>query len=122
MLLQVDTTRYWRGDQFVALHAFDHKAAPTGSLILYLPLILGKRLPQPIRGQLIARLMENGRFLTANGFATEELNSPLYNPNGYWRGPIWAPTMMMLAEGLDDAGRPDLAREMRSSVLPHGNS
>ncbi len=122
-LLKSLTARYWRDDQFVALHAFDHKVAPTRSLILYLPLILGKRLPQPIRDQLIARLMENGRFVTENGFATEELSSPFYNPNGYWRGPIWAPTMMMLVQGLDDAGRPDLAREMRvrfCRMVAHG--
>ena len=112
-LLKLATDRYWTGTQFVALHAFDHKAAPTQSLILYLPLILGKRLPQRFRDQLIARLMENGRFLTKSGFATEELNSTFFNPNGYWRGPVWAPTMMMLAEGLDDAGRPELAHAMR---------
>ncbi len=104
---------YWRNGQFVAMRAFDHQVASRQSLILYLPLVLGKRLPQPYRDQLIARLMENGRFLTANGFATEQLNSPYFNPNGYWRGPIWAPTMMMLAQGLQDAGRPDLAHEMR---------
>jgi glycogen debranching enzyme len=57
--------------------------------------------------------MEKGHFLTKYGLATEELHSPFFNPNGYWRGPIWAPTMMMLAQGLDDVGRPDLAREMR---------
>ncbi|MHB1855949.1 MAG: amylo-alpha-1,6-glucosidase [Acidobacteriaceae bacterium] len=112
-LLNLSIRKYWRNGQFVALRAFDHRETPTQSLILYLPLVLGKRLPQPYRDQLIARLMENGRFLTANGFATEELNSPYFNPNGYWRGPIWAPTMMMLAQGQQDAGRPDLAREMR---------
>ena len=112
-LLKLAIDKYWNGTQFVALHAFDHKPAPTQSLILYLPLILGKRLPQPYRDQLIARLMENGRFLTPNGFTTEELNSPFFNPNGYWRGPIWAPTTMMLAQGLEDAGRPDLAHEIR---------
>jgi len=112
-LLQSLTEKYWQNGQFVALHAFDHKVAPRQSLILYLPLVLGKRLPQPYRDQLIARMMEKGRFLTENGLATEELHSPFFNPNGYWRGPIWAPTIMMLAQGLDDAGRPDLAREMR---------
>ncbi len=112
-LLQLMLAKYWRDGQFVALHAFDHNVAPRQSLILYLPLVLGKRLPEPYRNQLIARMMEEGRFLTANGLATEELDSPYFNPNGYWRGPIWAPTMMMLAQGLEDAGRPDLARDLR---------
>ena len=112
-LLKSLVSNYWRDGQFVAQHAFDHKVASTRSLILYLPLVLGKRLPQPILDQLLSRLTESGRFVTENGFATEELSSPLFDPNGYWRGPIWAPTMMMLVQGLDDAGRPDLAREMR---------
>jgi glycogen debranching enzyme len=112
-LLQALIENYWRGHQLVALHAFDHKAAPTTSLILYLPLILGQQLPEPIRRQLIERLMDKGRFLTQHGFATEELSSPYYRSNGYWRGPIWAPTMMMLAQSLEDSGRADLARDMR---------
>ena len=113
-LLALMLKTYWRDGQFVAQRAFDHKEAPTSSLILYLPVILGKRLPEPYRGQLIARLMEKGRFVTANGFATEELSSKYYDPNGYWRGPIWAPTMMMLTDGLEGAGRQDLAQEMRA--------
>ena len=112
-LLKLLMDKYWNRTQFVALRAFNHKVASTSSLILYLPLILGKRLPEPFRDRLIAHLMENGRFLTRNGFAPEEINSPFFNPNGYWRGPIWAPTMMMLSQGLEDAGRPDLAHAMR---------
>ena len=105
---------YWRDGQFVALRAFSHEVAPRQSLQLYLPILLGKRLPEPIRAQLVARLMEEGRFLTENGFSTEELSSPHYKPDGYWRGPIWAPTTMMLEEGLKGVGRPDLAQDIRA--------
>lgn len=104
---------FWRDGQFVALRAFSHETAPKSSLQLYLPLLLGKRLPENIRTQLVERLFEKGRFLTANGFATEELSSSYYEPNGYWRGPIWAPTTMMLEEGLKAVGRMDLARDIR---------
>ena len=37
-----------------------------------------------------------------------------YNdPDGNWRGPIWAPSTMILAEGLDAAGEAALARNVR---------
>ena len=54
-----------------------------------------------------------GKFRTAHGFATEPLTSKYYTTDGYWRGPIWAPATMLLAEGLDSAGEHALAKKVR---------
>jgi glycogen debranching enzyme len=107
---------YWKDGQFVARRAFTHEDAPRTSLLLYVPIILGTRLPEPMRSQLIARLFEPGRFLTANGLATEELQSPHYVSGGYWLGPIWAPTVYMIGEGLKEDGRIDLEQDLRSRL------
>jgi putative isomerase len=107
---------YWHDGQFVARRAFTHEDAPRTSLILYVPIILGKRLPEPMRSQLIARLFEPGRFLTPNGLATEELQSPHYVAGGYWLGPIWAPTVYMIGEGLREDGRADLEQDLRTRL------
>lgn len=45
------------------------------------------------------------RFLTPFGLATEDPTSQLYAPNGYWRGPIWAPTTYLLVDGVRRGGR-----------------
>ena len=103
----------WRKDHFVAIRASDGSEIDSQSLLLYIPIILGKRLPLDVRNKLIQELTEPGKFRTAHGFATEPLTSKYYTTDGYWRGPIWAPVTMLLAEGLDSAGERALARKVR---------
>lgn len=111
-LLERLLAHFWQGDHFVALRSGDHLVADTESLFLYLPLILGKRLPQAVLRELIGGLVRPGRFLTPYGLATESPASPLYTPDGYWRGPIWAPATLLLVEGLAASGELDLARDI----------
>ena len=96
----------------MALRSGDHLVADTESLLLYLPLLLGRRLPPAVRRELVNDLTRPGRFLTAFGLATESPNSPEYDPDGYWRGPIWAPSTLILVEGLAACGELDLARDI----------
>lgn len=86
--------------------------ADAQSLYPFMPLMLGRRLPQEIAAKLIAGLKEEGRFLTPYGLATEALSSPYYQDDGYWRGPIWAPPMALIIEGLADLGERAFAREL----------
>jgi glycogen debranching enzyme len=111
-LIQDTLAHFWQGDHFVALRSGDHLVADTDSLLLYLPLILGKRLPTDVRRELIQGLTRPGRFLTSYGLATESPESPYYTPDGYWRGPIWAPSTFVIVEGLAACGEIDLARSL----------
>jgi len=113
-LLKQMLATFWKVDHFVALRATDGKEIDADSLLLYRPLILGKRLPPDVRQKLIAGLTRQGRFRTRFGFASEALGSSYYTPDGYWRGPIWAPTSMILAEGLDASGEHQLAHQLRA--------
>jgi len=105
----------WQKDHFVAILSSDGSRIESDSLLLYVPIILGRRLPPDVRNDLIHGLAEPGRFLTSNGFATEALTSKYYTSDGYWRGPIWAPVTMLLVEGLDAAGEHALARKVREN-------
>ena len=87
-----------------------HEEVECDSLLLYLPLLLGKKLPADIRESMAAALKD--KFLTPYGLATEAVGSPYYEPDGYWRGPIWAPSTLLLVEGLDRCGEHDLASEI----------
>lgn len=111
-LLDKMMAHFWQDDHFVAMRSGDHLVADSESLFLYLPLILGKRLPLPVRRELIAGLTRPGRFLTPFGLATESPQSPDYQPDGYWRGPIWAPSTLLIVEGLAACGELDLARDI----------
>jgi len=75
---------------------------------------VGIRLPNHVLAKLITGLKEEGRFLTKHGFASESPQSPLYQANGYWRGPIWAPSTMIIVDGLAGAGEKELAQEVAS--------
>lgn len=111
-LLNKMLAHFWQGDHFAAMRSGDHLLADTDSLFLYLPLILGKRLPLAVRHDMITGLMRPGRFLTDYGLATESLNSPEFDPDGYWRGPVWAPAVLILVEGLAACGETEMARDL----------
>jgi hypothetical protein len=53
-------------------------------------------------------------YLTPYGLASEMPSSPLYrsDPDAYWRGPIWAPAMYLVIDGLNRGGRRDLAVDL----------
>lgn len=111
-MVQKMLAHFWQGDHFVAMRSGDHLVGDTESLFLFLPLILGKRLPASVRRDLVAGLTRPGRFITPYGLATESPSSPYYQADGYWRGPIWAPSTMILVDGLRACGEKDLARDL----------
>lgn len=102
----------WRSDHFVAPRSGDHHLAEGDSLVLLMPLVLGKRLPADIAARLIAAAGDKDRFLTPHGLATESVKSRKYSADGYWRGPIWAPSTMLIVDGLAQLGEKTLAREI----------
>jgi len=105
-LLEALMDELWCDDHFVARLASDGSPVESQSLIPWLPLILGERLPGEVRNCL-KRGMEG--HLTEWGLATERVDSPNYIADGYWRGPIWAPSTFLAVAGLDRAGYGELA-------------
>jgi glycogen debranching enzyme len=99
-----------RDDRFVSPRDGAHDVAESRSLLNLIPMELGHRLPSDVRRALIADLQPGGAFLTDYGLATESPASPKYEANGYWRGPIWAPSTYQIFDGLVDAGEIALAR------------
>lgn len=122
-LLSAMLKRLWKVDHFVSVRSVDAADVESETLLLYLPLILGERLPADVQKKLLDGLIKKGRFLTENGFATEAVTSKYYTADGYWRGPIWAPATMLLAEGLDSIGQRQVADDIRArfcNMVQHG--
>jgi putative isomerase len=101
----------WNGRAYTlrSSHGSWTDAAPT-TLLALMPLVLGERLDPEVRATLIDTLKT--RHLSRWGLATEALDSPKYDPDGYWRGPIWAPPTHLIADGLLRAGETALAAEI----------
>jgi hypothetical protein len=110
-LLQKMLAHFWQGDHFVALRSGDHLVSDHESLLMFVPLMLGERLPAAVRHDLLEQLVRPGRFLTPHGFATESPLSLAYQPDGFYRGPIWAHTTLFIVEGLEACGEHELAVE-----------
>jgi glycogen debranching enzyme len=72
-------------------------------------IVLGRDLPEEV-GPALARDIES--HLTEYGPATERPSSEHYEADGYWRGPIWAPSTVLIEDGLRRGGFTELADEV----------
>ncbi|MBV7695713.1 amylo-alpha-1,6-glucosidase [Streptomyces sp. TRM70350] len=99
----------WTGDRFVARGVAGGDTWHTSSLLDLMPIVLGEHLPDDVSGVLAARVEAH---LTPHGLATELPTSPHYLPDGYWRGPIWAPATVLIEDGLRRSGHHRLADEI----------
>lgn len=125
--IRADTTfdkmmeHFWTEKGFHACLSHTHEIVESESLLLYIPLILGERLPEKHRSILVGKLLNTNHFQTDFGFATESVNSRHYRDDGYWRGPIWAPSTMLLIDGLSSCGEKEEARKTAEKFCSMAN-
>ena len=113
----------WRGDRFIAPHSEDHAAVahwgPATACSRSCRSCSGKRLPVEARGP-------SGRRAARAGAVPDRLrphhrgdvSSPRHEADGYWRGPVWAPPVLLIADGLRRLGETAAARAIADRVLP----
>ena len=112
--LALFTKSFVRGDELVyfAQTAAGWQEQRSTSLLTRMPVLLGRRLPPAVLQRLVRELGDPELFAAPCGPSSEALNSPHYEPNGYWRGPVWGPSTYLVAQGLRAAGETALAREL----------
>jgi glycogen debranching enzyme len=98
--------RLWNGERFVTIGMDTGRSWVSSSLLDLTPIMLGERLPEAVRNALATRIAAH---LTPHGLATEHPDSPQYEDDGYWRGPIWAPPTVLIEDGLRRNGHVHLA-------------
>jgi glycogen debranching enzyme len=98
-------TGLWGGDRFTS-RTVNGTPRTTASLLDLMPVILGAELPATVRTAVSAAVAEH---LTPVGLATERADSPHYEADGYWRGPVWAPATVLVEDGLRRGGEIELA-------------
>jgi glycogen debranching enzyme len=111
----------WKQDHFVGIIRPSGKTVECESLITCMPMILGRRLPDSVQKALVKQIREH---VTPWGLASEKPTSSKYAKCSYWRGPVWAPTTMIVVTGLADIGETELvktiARGFCSACLKSG--
>lgn len=96
----------WKKNSFVGIRASDGFTVKCRSLVPCMPVVLGAGLSAAVRRRLVRNLEG---FVTDHGLATELPSSPHYERDGYWRGPVWGPTTMLVVHGLVKSGERGLA-------------
>lgn len=80
------------------------------------PLITG-RMPRGIAQRLLAHLTAEREFWAPYPVPTVARDDPRYDPVQMWRGPTWVNVNYLLIEGLERAGFPETAHELRRRTL-----
>ena len=116
--------RLWDGKRFRSWDPVRRRRVESEfCLIDWMPVAAAHRLPGEIRDALAEHLVKGGHR-TRFGLASEAPGSPEYRSEGYWRGPIWAPVMLLIADGLRRCGETKaagaLARDFCEAVLKSG--
>ncbi|MFI9638663.1 amylo-alpha-1,6-glucosidase [Micromonospora sp. NPDC051925] len=104
----------WDGERFTARSPRTGRRQASRSLLDLMPITLGVDLPAPVTG-VLARGIE--AHLTTHGLATEPTDSTHYLADGYWRGPIWAPSTVLVEDGLRRAGHTAIADDISQRFL-----
>ncbi|WP_448258224.1 amylo-alpha-1,6-glucosidase [Microbacterium aurum] len=86
------------------------------AIVGLMPLLTGS-LPSDITEALVAALDDPARYGTPWGLPTVAAGDPDFSPERMWRGPVWVNTNLLVAEGLEASGRPDLARELAERTV-----
>ncbi len=116
------SVRCWDGRRWQAVQSHSHRPSSEGNCLLpWLAGMVGHRMSETQRAAVVRLLGEEGRFLTSFGPATESIRSPLYEADGYWRGPIWGPSTVMAVEACRACGAPGLADEIARRFVRMGN-
>jgi hypothetical protein len=98
----------WDGSRFTS-RAVGGTPRTTSSLLDLMPIVLGAQLPADVQAKVTAQVAGH---LTSVGLATERPDSPRYEADGYWRGPVWAPATVLIEDGLRRAGAVELADQV----------
>lgn len=96
----------WDGQRFLPRSPWTGVRSHSRSLLTLVPVVLGADLPEDVVAALADGVREH---LTGHGLATEPVDSPHYRSDGYWRGPVWAPSTVLVEDGLRRAGQVELA-------------
>lgn len=103
---------YWDGEKLFVRRMDTGAAHCCDGLMPMRLLVLGNKLPADIQEYIVEQLRT--RYLGKSGLASEALDSPYFQENGYWRGAVWAPDQIVFCNALRGIGQNELAAEIAS--------
>nr|WP_283808937.1 trehalase family glycosidase [Vagococcus allomyrinae] len=108
------------GDHFMARsYRTGEPIEESHSLLLCLPLVISYRLPESLVTRLIQRIIT--QFEGPFGLQTEAKDSPHYQVDGYWLGPIWAPASFIFFDAFRRSGHLEIAKRLAQKYCQLAN-
>jgi hypothetical protein len=108
-LVKTIIDKFWDGERWFAFNAETGQRSDSNTIALYIPLLLGKRLPKSIIDKSLAGIFAPGGFDTPYGLASEGLDS-VYFAHGFTRGSIITPAVFLMCLAFEACDRSDLAK------------
>ncbi len=89
----------------------------TENISQFIPLFTG--VPGHEQAEILISKLRTPDFWPERGWGlcTQSTNSPEFDAQGYWRGPVWINMNWMIIKGLERFGRSDLAQRLAHETL-----
>ncbi|MDR2357313.1 MAG: hypothetical protein LBD92_04420 [Oscillospiraceae bacterium] len=107
----------WDGERFVCRGALSGKTFRCESLLAYLPVILGERLPREIISKLATDLGDDAKFMSGRGFLSESRESVHFAGGVSGRGAVDLSLQHVFILGLRAAGCRETADRAAAAVI-----
>lgn len=115
---------YWDGERIFVRLAETGEPYYCNALMPLRVIILEHMLPKEIQEYIVKQITEH--HLCKGGIASEAVDSPMFVEDGYWRGAVWAPDVVMFVYALRNLGYIELADKIaenyKRSVCKYGFS
>ena len=115
---------YWDGEKIFVRLAETGEPYYCDALMPLRVIVLEDMLPKEMQEYIVKRIKEH--HLCKGGIASEAIDSPMFVEDGYWRGAVWAPDMVMFVYALRNLGYNELADEIannyKTAVTKYGFS
>ncbi|MBQ9120930.1 MAG: hypothetical protein IJY12_01045, partial [Clostridia bacterium] len=115
---------YWDGEKIFVRLAETGEPYYCDALMPLRVIVLEDALPKEMLDYIVKKITEH--HLCKGGIASEALDSPMFVENGYWRGAVWAPDVVMFVYALRNLGYTELANTIaenyKTSVCKYGFS
>ncbi len=115
---------YWDGEKIFTVLSETKERYYCDALMPLRVIVLEDMLPKEMQEYIVKKIKEH--HLCTGGIASEAVDSPLFVENGYWRGAVWAPDVVMFVYALRNLGYTELADQIaenyKSSVCKYGFS
>ncbi len=102
--------------QYFSRNFVTHKLVKEPSIATLMPLYAGN-ISKERAEQLVAKIKDKKQFGPTYPVPSVPLDSPWFNPVGYWQGPTWLNTNWLIIDGLKRYGFDDLADHIKEQSL-----